>query len=80
MGKTGRVLYPLNFRIDKQTNFLLHFAIVGFNGFFERVAAFFVSEISYIGDALIGFHIRRDFDTIHNNLRMENLLVDVFRY
>ena len=52
--------------------------IVGFDSLFEIVGAIFVCKVRDYRDWLIGFHLGGDFGTIHDYLRMENLLVNTF--
>ena len=78
MSKNWIILYSFNLRIHEEEDFLFYFTIVGFDSLFEIVGAIFVYEVCDYGDGLLYFHLGRDLGTIHNNLSMEDFLVDAF--
>ena len=50
--------------------------IVALDGLFEIIGTILIFEFHYHRDWLVGFHFCRDFCTVHDYLRMENLLID----
>ena len=50
--------------------------IVGFDGLFEIIGAIFVCELRDDGNGLVSLHLRGNLGNIHNDLSVEDFLLD----
>ena len=57
---------------------MLDLAIIGFNSLPQTVGAIFVCEVRYQRNRLVSFRFSRDLGNIHNDLSMEDFLLDTF--
>ena len=65
-------------RVYEGEDLLFDTFIVGFDSLLETVGAIFVCEVRYDGDRLVSFRFSRDLGNIHNDLSVEDFLIDAF--